>query len=278
MQLEAELNVRSTASSHRTPVLREHDEEVLPHEAVALYHSFAQEQLAQPAVGEQAGSMALYGLGKVYARLAERRDDDVQCTRGAMTMYCAALDACPNNHLAANELGVLLCRTGHPAEAVDNFARAIDIAPSATRTTTWLSRSRSLACRPGGGERTRIAAAGRLGAIDGAVSRRAGVEWVSPAEMARMSQPATADARQRPNRSTAAKPRFADVNRACATNTDPQCPHLTSDLRPLASPRWFAVVALCCVGVGLCVFATGSGPAAVPADQFRGSVSDLGRR
>ena len=39
--------------------------------------------------------MALYGLGKVYARLAERRDDEVQCVRCAMTMYCASLDACP---------------------------------------------------------------------------------------------------------------------------------------------------------------------------------------
>ena len=47
VQLEGELDVRSVASSHRTPVLRDHPEEVLPHEAVALYHSYAQEQLAQ---------------------------------------------------------------------------------------------------------------------------------------------------------------------------------------------------------------------------------------
>jgi tetratricopeptide (TPR) repeat protein len=190
-QLEGELNVRSTASSHRTPVLRDHDEDVLPHDAVALYHKFAQERLAHAAVDEQAGSMALYGLGKVYARLAERRDDDVQCIRGAMTMYCAALDACPNNNLAANELGVLLCRTGHPAEAVDNFVRAIDIAPNATTYHNLAVAQQKLGLSADSAaneqEAQRLAAWERS---TNAVSRRAGVQWVTPAEMARVSQPA----------------------------------------------------------------------------------------
>jgi tetratricopeptide (TPR) repeat protein len=190
-QLEGELNVRSTASSHRTPALREHEGEVLPHDAVALYHKFAQERLARAAIDEQAGSMALYGLGKVYARLAERRDDDVQCTRGAMTMYCAALDACPSNNLAANELGVLLCRTGHPAEAVDNFVRAIEIAPNATTYHNLAVAQQKLGLGPQSlaneQESQRLAAWERSSS---AVSRRAGVKWVTPAEMARITQPA----------------------------------------------------------------------------------------
>jgi tetratricopeptide (TPR) repeat protein len=190
-QLEGELDVRSVASSHRTPVLREHSETILPHEAVALYHKFAQERLAQAAIDEQAGSMALYGLGKVYAYLAERRDDDVQCVRGAMTMYSAALDSCPNNNLAANELGVLLCRTGHPAEAVNHFTRAIDVAPTATAYHNLAVAQQKLNM-PGesaanGQEARRLAAIERA---SGDVSRRAGVEWVSPDEMARISQPA----------------------------------------------------------------------------------------
>ncbi len=190
-QLEGELDVRAVASSHRTPVLREHHETVLPHEAVALYHKFAQERLARAAVDEQAGSMALYGIGNVYARLAERRDDDVQCTRGAMTMYCAALDSCPNNNLAANELGVLLCRTGHPAEAIDNFKWAIDVAPSATAYHNLAVAQQKLnmpaASAANEQESERLAAWERA---TGSISRRAGVDWVTPAELARVSQPA----------------------------------------------------------------------------------------
>jgi hypothetical protein len=77
VQLEAELDVRATASSHRTPVLAEHSETVLPHEAVALYHDFAQEQLANAVAAEQAGSMALYGLGRIDAQLAARKDERI---------------------------------------------------------------------------------------------------------------------------------------------------------------------------------------------------------
>lgn len=191
IQLEAEMDVEAVASSHRTPVLRDYPEDVLPYEAVALYHGYAQERLAAAAAGEQAGSMALYGLGKVYARLAERRDNDVQLVCNAMTMYSASLDACPANHLAANELGVLLCRTGHPAEAAKHFERALDIAPNATAYHNLAVAQQKLGM-PGQAaaneqESQRLAAWERS---TGAVSRRAGVEWVSPAEMARVSQPA----------------------------------------------------------------------------------------
>lgn len=129
IQVEAELDVRSVASSHRTRVLPEEPENVLPLEAVRLYHEFARRNLAKAAAGEQSGSMALHGIGKVYARLAERSDDDQRLVRSAMTMYSAALEACPDNHLAANELGVLICRDGRAAEAARLFERAIDFSP-----------------------------------------------------------------------------------------------------------------------------------------------------
>jgi tetratricopeptide (TPR) repeat protein len=191
VQLEAELDVRTVASSHRTPVLRDFPEEVMPQEALVFYHTYAQQQLAIAAKGEQAGSMALYGLGKVYTRLAERRDDDVQCVRGAMTMYSAALDACPDNSMAANELGVMLCRTGHPAEAVRQFERTIDLAPSATayHNLAVAQQKLGLAGQASANEQE----SQRLAALErssGAMSRRAGVQWVSPAEMARVTQPA----------------------------------------------------------------------------------------
>jgi tetratricopeptide (TPR) repeat protein len=189
VQLEAELNVQAVASSHRTPVLHDCTEEVLPHEAADMYHVFAQQKLATAAASQQAGSMALYGLGKVYARRAERRDDDVSLVRSAMTMYAASLGARPDNHLAANELGVLLCRTGHPAEAVDQFKRSIDRAPSATTYHNLAVAQQKLGkageAAANEQESQRLAAWERS---TGAVSRRAGVQWVSPAELARASQ------------------------------------------------------------------------------------------
>jgi tetratricopeptide (TPR) repeat protein len=189
-QLEAELDVRTTASSHRTPVLRDYPEEVLPQDAVVLYHGYAQQELSIAAGGEQAGSMALYGLGKVYSRLAERRDDDVQDTRSAMTMYSAALAACPDNHMAANELGVLFCRTGHPTEAIQQFTRTIDLAPNAVAYHNLAIAQQKLGMA--GQAAANEQESQRLAAVDrsaGEISRRAGVQWVSPAEMARVTQP-----------------------------------------------------------------------------------------
>jgi hypothetical protein len=108
-----------------------------------------------------------------------------------MTPTSAALASAPNTHLAANELGALLCRTGHPAEAVNHFTRAIDVAPTATAYHNLAVAQQKLNM-PGesaanGQEARRLAAIERA---SGDVSRRAGVEWVSPDEMARISQPA----------------------------------------------------------------------------------------
>jgi tetratricopeptide (TPR) repeat protein len=190
VQLEAELDVRTTASSHRTSVLPAEPAEVSPSEAVELYHEFAQQQLQKAVAGEQAGSMALHGLGTINARLAARKDDDVQLTRSAMTMYSAALDACPNNHLAANELGVLVCRSGRAEEAAALFMQTIDVAPSAVAYHNLaIAQQRS-------GRMSEAAAnemeSQRLAALErarGDVSRRVGVRWVTPDEMARASQP-----------------------------------------------------------------------------------------
>jgi tetratricopeptide (TPR) repeat protein len=190
VQLEAELDVRATASSHRTPVIAESTDKLLPHVAVKLYHDYAREQLAKAVAGEQAGSMALYGLGRIDAQLAERKDDDVRFVRDAMTMYAAALAACPNNHLAANELGVLECRTGRPAEAARLFERTIDVAPTATAYHNLAVAQQKLGqhgnAQANEQESQRLAALERAG---GEFSRRAGVRWVAPEEMARVAQP-----------------------------------------------------------------------------------------
>jgi tetratricopeptide (TPR) repeat protein len=190
VQLEAELDVRATASSHRTQVLPDAPEDVSPPEAVALYHAFAQEQLTKAIAGEQAGSMALHGMGTIDARLAARKDDDVQLTHRATTMYAAALAACPNNYLAANELGVLVCRSGRAEEAASLFMQAIDFAPSAVAYHNLaIAQQRSGRMSEAAAnemESQRLALQERA---RGDISRRVGVRWVTAEEMARVSHP-----------------------------------------------------------------------------------------
>jgi tetratricopeptide (TPR) repeat protein len=189
--LEGEIDVKIIASSHRTPLVRQFPRYVPPHSAIALYHAFAQERLAAAMGGHQAGSMALFALGRVHARLAERNDDDVLATRSAMTMYLAALSVSPENHLAANELAVLLCRNGHPAEAARLFEQAIDHAPAATtyHNLAVAQQKLGLAGQAAANEQEsqRLAAWERA---TGAVSRRAGIQWVSPQELAQVTPPA----------------------------------------------------------------------------------------
>lgn len=197
VQLEAELDVRIVASSHRTSVLPEEPGEVLPFEAAAMYHKFAEGQLRDAVAGEQAGSMALYGLGVIYTKLAERGNDDVQFSRCAMTMHGAALGACPQNHLAANELGVLVCRSGRAQEAVALFQHTINFAPTAVAYHNLAVAQERLGLFPQAAaneaESQRLAAWERS---RGEVSRRAGVRWVTPEEMARASQPVNRTAEQ----------------------------------------------------------------------------------
>jgi tetratricopeptide (TPR) repeat protein len=190
LQLEGDVNVWAVASSHRTPLLQQQANDVSLHQAASLYHAFAERQLAYAAGGEQVGSMALHGLGKINARLAELSDHDVQHLRKATVMFSAALAARPDNHLAANELGVLLCRNGRPAEAARLFERTIDVAPSATAYHNLAVAQRKLGMHgravANEQESQRLAAWERT---IGAVSRRAGVAWVAPADMARVAQP-----------------------------------------------------------------------------------------
>lgn len=190
-QVEAELDVPIVASSHRTPVLRDYPHKVLPHEAVALYHLFAEQQLTIAVAGEQAGSMALYGLGRIGVLQAPREGNDAHGRQRSMTMFSAAIAARADNHLATNELGVLLCQAGRPAEAARVFERTIDMAPSALAYHNLAVVQRKLGM-PGQAnaneqESQRYASLERA---NGVVSRRMGVQWVSREELAGVAQPA----------------------------------------------------------------------------------------
>jgi tetratricopeptide (TPR) repeat protein len=107
----------------------------------------------------------------------------------AITMYLAALTTCPTNHLAANELGVLLCRQGRAAQAAILFERTIDLSPSATAYRNLAMAQQKLGMD--GQAAANEQESQRLAAIDrahGVLSRRVGVQWVSPEEMSGVTQ------------------------------------------------------------------------------------------
>ncbi|HID78349.1 MAG TPA: tetratricopeptide repeat protein [Planctomycetaceae bacterium] len=133
-QLEADLDLAAIVRGHQTPVFSaEGSLPVTPMEAFAAYLSFAQEQLAEAAGDEVAGSMALYGLGKLHTTMAGSPYAGIQAAQSkAMAFYQASLLVDPSNYLAANELGVLLARNDRYLEARRVLEHCAAISRSAT--------------------------------------------------------------------------------------------------------------------------------------------------
>ena len=103
--------------------------------ALQRYYTYAQEQLAAAAGPEPAGSMALYGLGRLAAASAKLGDtDEIESTARAMVFYQAALLADDRNFRAGNELGVLLAKSGKLERAKEIFLRSLAISP---QPATW---------------------------------------------------------------------------------------------------------------------------------------------
>ena len=99
--------------------------------ALRCYFTFAQEQLAAAVRHEVAGSMALHALGKLHAAYARHKTIRVGAAEPkAMTFYQAALLVFPRNHMAANDLGVLLAQAGVVARGAGRVrAQPVDPSP-----------------------------------------------------------------------------------------------------------------------------------------------------
>lgn len=187
--LEAELDVAAIANSHGVRLVGEAGP-TAPHEALAQYSQHSAVCLAESVADEPAGSMALYGLGKSYARL-EAQGGDTTAGRKSLVMYRAAIDAHPENFLAANELGVRLAQGGRYEQA-SVVLRTAASQPGAIATVhanlaaieERLGRDQAAANAKQ--ESQLLAQRERLA---GEVSRRHGVEWVGP-EAFRQAAPA----------------------------------------------------------------------------------------
>jgi tetratricopeptide (TPR) repeat protein len=118
-QVVPELSVAVAVRGHVTPVLKNTQRDGhSPQEAFKCYMGFAQAQLAAAAATEVAGSMALHGLGKVYASLSNLNIRGTCAAESkAVVHYQAALLVNPKNYLSSNDLGVLLARCGDYGDA-----------------------------------------------------------------------------------------------------------------------------------------------------------------
>lgn len=194
--LEAELDVASISSSHGLRLVSA-EASVAPHQAIARYSQHAAAKLAEAAASEPAGSMALYGLGKSYARL-EAQGGDTNAGRKSLVMYRAATDTHGENYLAANELGVTLARNGRYEQASEVLRQA---ASQPTAIATVHANLAAIENRLGRSQQAVVAQdyseqLAQQERAAGDVSRRHGVQWVNPEAFRRAGPPGLATPQQ----------------------------------------------------------------------------------
>ena len=177
------------AIGHQTPMLHEADAKwVLPHEAIAMYHLYAQQKLAAAVQGEQAGSMLLFGLGKTYAHIAER-DEQPQAIRKSLTMYRSAVGAHGQNYLAANEAGVILARSGRYAQAAPLLEMAARMGNASTTHRNLAYVHNKLGDQQLAASHQQLAdQLAQQEIARGQLSAERGIAWVSPDQFNRSSQ------------------------------------------------------------------------------------------
>jgi hypothetical protein len=129
---DAIVNVADITASHRTAMLKTHPAaaSLSPVVAQQQYFGFAQAQLAIAAGGQPVASLTLYRLGRLQSVQA-MIDTDPQAlhTAQAMVFHQAALAVDSANHLAANELGVLLARYGQLDDARRVLLHSVSVHP-----------------------------------------------------------------------------------------------------------------------------------------------------
>jgi tetratricopeptide (TPR) repeat protein len=132
--IEANLDIPAIVASHITPALKNSDNsQTTSLSALKIYLTYAQEQFAASADGEFSGSMALRALGKLHDELATSQNAAFVATGPkAVVFYQAALLVAPQNYMAANDLGVMLARSGNLKDARDILEHSAAISRQST--------------------------------------------------------------------------------------------------------------------------------------------------
>lgn len=129
--LAAAVDLENVVAGHRTPVLKDKDlTRTSPLEALQVYYTFAQHQLAASVGNRRAGSLALFAMGKLHGALAASDEGGAGDGPKALVFHQAALVVDPQNHLAANELGVLLAKYEQWERARAVLSHSVSVHPT----------------------------------------------------------------------------------------------------------------------------------------------------
>jgi tetratricopeptide (TPR) repeat protein len=127
-------NVPDLIADHTTRVLDKAElASITPLTALRRYYAYAGQQFSAAGGNVKIAARAMYGMGRVNAYLAKHGSlNDSYSASKAAILYRAALEVDPENHAAANELGVMLARFGQWNEAQQVLERSVRLAPQAT--------------------------------------------------------------------------------------------------------------------------------------------------
>lgn len=179
-RLDGELDIVSILNAHRTPVCKGQTN-IAQLAALQAYFDYSRQELTRAAASNPVASQALTGLGKTYTVTSEKNQR--LASAKAMVFHQAAVAADPRNHLAANELGVLLARFEQWEAAKQSFLTGLRVQRDAA---TWQNLA-SVHARLGEHDLARLAeqervllTGGKLNNVVSAVDGRPTVQWVDP--------------------------------------------------------------------------------------------------
>jgi tetratricopeptide (TPR) repeat protein len=211
--IEQPLDVAAILQAHRTPILKHDQPQSLSSSAASQrYLSYAQEQLAVSVGGRIPGSIALYGLGRATLTGAAAKTPSPFVNARAITYYQAALLVNESNHLAANELGVLLAKVGRWEQAQAMLERSL----TGTSQAESLHNLAVVYRKLGKPDLAAKAEAQSLAISGNRDVRAPGVRWLDASTFAQTAPPGDVAASPGPIATTAPTPEKAPASKKSA--------------------------------------------------------------
>jgi len=136
VQAQMIVEVSAITESHRSNIIGETQaSRTTPSQAMTKYYAFAQQKLDQAGGRNAVTAEAFYCLGKLHTAASVNKSvpNNADVAK-AITYHQAALLSDSNNHRSANELGVLMAKTGQLAEATSLFKQSLIANPT---PQTW---------------------------------------------------------------------------------------------------------------------------------------------
>ena len=141
-QYQADLLTRNYIAGHQTPVLKNSPTPSAVR-ARNAYYLFARKKLIEAAGAQKISAELLYALGRVESELTKQmRDSHQRRAPRELPLFEAAVAVNPSHHIAANELGVALARTGDYRRATIAFKHSVQIrsTPEALANLEFVAR------------------------------------------------------------------------------------------------------------------------------------------